>query len=281
MNKINDIVAKESIGEILLKYEQKGMTPERLKERSERYNMRYNPAQRSTDTEYAEKMKEYFAKVTSPKLLQNDIPSARKKVNYEEAKSVVWQIMVDKLGGKPSNFSREGNITEVIPELIRYFIGDSAGVYPLTKGIYLWGDTGIGKTFLIETMQTMVKELGLHARSFHIHSTPQLTDNILSAGVFEPDKYLKQESIFEDFGQEPPYLKIFSNDIKPMHSIISRAYDNYKKNGQLIHFTSMLPAKYLHETTDSSLPHMDRRTYERICEMTTPVKLTGKSKRIF
>ena len=204
-----------------------------------------------------------------------------RKADYEEAKKTAWNIIVEKVGGKPSNFSKEGNITEVIPQLIRYFIGDSKSVYPLNKGIYLWGDTGSGKTFLMETMQRLLHELGLHHRFFQIQNTPQFTEQILFTGVFEPDKYLKQAVVFDDFGQEEPRLRLFSNEIKPMHSIINRAYDNYKKNGQLVHFTSMLPTKYLHETTDSSIPHIDRRTYERICEMTTPVKLTGKSKRIF
>ena len=123
--------------------------------------------------------------------------------------------------------------------------------------------------------------MGKQIQFFQIQNSPQLTERILNTGLFEPDKYLKQASVFEDFGQETPCLRLFSNDIRPMHSIINRAYDNYKKNGQLIHFTSMLPPHLLHETTDSSLLHIDRRTYERICEMTTPVKLTGTSKRIF
>jgi hypothetical protein len=212
--------------------------------------------------------------------LQTGITSVQKQVNYEDARSIVWQIMKDKLGGKSSNFSIEGNIKEVIPALIRYFIGDSTSVYPLDKGIYLWGDTGSGKTFLIETMQEMVKELGLHSKSFQIYNTPQLTEGILLTGIFEPEKYLKKQSIFEDFGQESSNLKIFSNEIRPMHSIISRAYDNYKKDGQLIHFTSMLPPELLHDVTSGALQHIDRRTYERVREITTPVKLTGKSKRI-
>jgi hypothetical protein len=280
MNKINQMPQNESIEDILQKYMQRGMTPEVI---AGKWSVHRNSFQtmQETEIETTERVKLYFEKLRTPRPMPQRAIEVFRPIDYDEAKDITWDIIVKKLGGNASDFSKEGNVTEVIPKLIHYFIKDPASVYPLSKGIYLWGDTGSGKTFLMETMQSLVQILGLRTQYFDIYNVLLFNEQVLNEGKFNSEQYLKRSAVFDDFGQEEPYLRVFNNDIRPMHHIINRAYDNYKRNGQLIHFTSMLPPNLLHETTENSLPHIDRRTYERICDMTTCVKLTGKSKRKF
>jgi transposase len=72
---------------------------------------------------------------------------------------------------------------------------------------------------------------------------------------------------------------VFGVDKKPLMQIVPHAYTKYKNSQQMTHFSGMLPPVALLKKESKGINQIDRRVYERICEMTTLVKLSGKSKR--
>ena len=269
----------DSLQAILASYQANGVTLDMLRAQQQRKDQQHSSLDyphsiTSWGLNYLEKLKKPLSKSTT-----GPLSIEQSKIGFEVAKRVCWQIILEKLGGDAANFSTEGNVTEVLPQLIRYFIGDSQSIYPTHKGIYLWGDTGVGKTFIMETLQEMVKRLGLNQQAFKIHNTQTIAENVLVNEKFDPSVYVSNSAVFDDFGQEEPLVKLYNNDIKPMAMIVNRVYDNFKQQQGVTHFTSMLPPQLLLEKTTKGMPQIDRRAYERICEMTTIVKLKGKSKR--
>ena len=126
-----------SLGEALAYYQEIGVTPDRLVEQRKRFEMRHHNAGYVTEPtekgiKYIEKQRELARNSTASPL---SIESS--KVTFEAARKVCWAIMSEKLALDGRAFSKEGNVVEVIPQLIRYFIGDKECVYPLNKGIYL------------------------------------------------------------------------------------------------------------------------------------------------
>ena len=192
-----------SLGEALAYYQEIGVTPDRLVEQRKRFEMRHHNAGYVTEPtekgiKYIEKQRE-FVRNSMATPLSIESP----KVTFEAARKLCWEIMSEKLAVDERVFSKEGNVVEVIPQLIHYFIGDKDCIYPLNKGIYLWGDTGIGKTFLMEIMQEMVKRLGLSQQVFKIYNTQNIAESVLANEKFEPMNYANGSAVFDDFGQEP------------------------------------------------------------------------------
>lgn len=282
---INIKIAKmeKSLNELLSHYKDIGWSYETLIEKQKNFERRHDKSENGTEykNEPTEKGLQYIKKVreliAQPTLKQSNI--LQPKVDFEVAKMVCWQIIREKLNRDGTRFSDEGSVKEVIPQLIRYFIGDANGEFSINKGIYLWGDTGSGKTFLMETMQEMVQRLGLHHQSFKIHNTHNIVEQVMLTSNLDTSFYVSSSTAFDDFGTEEPIVRVFTNVIKPMTWIIPRAYDKFKNSQQMTHFTSALPPYELLKKESTGINQLERRVYERILEMTTSVKLTGKSKR--
>ena len=159
-----------SLNEVLGHFQEIGWSKEALEERQKKFEGRYEKIGHPTEYngEITEKGREHILRVkksmTQP--MTNSLNEIQPKIDYKVAREVFWEIMSEKLRRDGRPFSTEGNVKEVIPQLIRYFIGDKNGYLPINKGIYLWGDTGSGKTFLFESLQEMVKRLGLSHQSF-------------------------------------------------------------------------------------------------------------------
>lgn len=274
---------EKSLHEALEYYKEVGWSEKLLQERQQKFEWRHDKTGHRTEykteptengLQYIVRFKESMAQSTSVQ-----VQKGQSKIKYADAKKVCWQIMTEKFNRDGTTFSDEGNVIEVIPQLIRYFIGDKNSDLQLNKGIYLWGDTGSGKTFLIETMQEMVKRLGLHRQLFKIYNTQNIAENALVIGNLDSSIYVSNSACFDDFGMEEPIVRVYNNEIKPMTMIVNRAYEKFKNSHQMTHFTSMLPPTVLLDKDTKGIKQIDRRVYERILEMTTVVKLSGKSKR--
>jgi DNA replication protein DnaC len=274
---------EESLEEVLGHFQEIGWSKEALEERQKKFEGRYEKIGHPTEYngEITEKGREHILRVkksmTQPTTIS--LREMQPKIDYEVAREVFWEIMSEKLRRDGRPFSTEGNVKEVIPQLIRYFIGDKNGDLPINKGIYLWGDTGSGKTFLFESLQEMVKRLGLRHQSFKIHNTTSIVEQVLIDGNLNSSLYVSSSCVFDDFGIEEPIVRVYNNEIKPMTTIVNRAYESFKNSQQMTHFTSMLPLEGLLDKESKGIKQIDRRVFERIKEMTTSVKLSGKSKR--
>lgn len=273
-----------SLDEVLGHLQEIGWSKEALEERQKKFEGRYEKIGHPTEYngEITENGRKYLEGLRESIKNPTDISfnkKAQPKIDYKDAKIVFWQIMSEKLRRDGRPFSTEGNVKEVIPQLIRYFIGDKNGDLPINKGIYLWGDTGSGKTFLFESLQEMVKRLGLSHQSFKIHNTTSIVEQVLMDGNLNSSLYVSSSCVFDDFGIEEPIVRVYNNEIKPMTTIVNRAYEGFKNSQQMTHFTSMLPLEGLLDKESKGIKQIDRRVFERIKEMTTSVKLSGKSKR--
>lgn len=231
----------------------------------EKYANRLNEPQKRTLDEISEAIQRRV------KRKSRNVSSA--PIDYQAARYVVWQAIQATLKDKKEKFNADGNLKEVLPELIRYFIADPECKYDLQKGLYLWGDVGRGKTFLLRILKAFCDELEFKARQFRIYNAIDLESEILQTESFRIlSNFKKGVWCFDDAGQERPGVAIFGNSFSVFGEIIATRYNEYIKVGTVTHLTSNVPPQLI-------LDRFGHRLQSRCNEMFNFIKLEGKDKR--
>lgn len=202
---------------------------------------------------------------------QRKVPQSR--VDYEAARYIVWKAIETSLRDKGENFKVDGNTREVLPELTRYFIGDPACKYDLRKGLYLWGNVGRGKTFLVRILKTFVDAIDFKQRQFRIENAINIESQILQTESFKPlAEFSKDVWCFDDAGQERPNAAIFGNHFSTFGELIAMRYNLFIKVGTVTHVTTNVPPQ-------ATIDRFGHRLQSRCNEMFNFIKLEGEDKR--
>lgn len=150
----------------------------------------------------------------------------------------------------------------------------------LNKGIYLFGQTGTGKSLAISILSDLAYALGLkyyqqdenekHSLTWPIYRTDEIVDMYIHGNSLTD---LKREPIicFHDLGSEPTEALYMGTRMNVMRNILEQRADN---KGTLTIITSNYP------------PHSDEikklygdRVESRLCDMTNLLVLKGSDRR--
>lgn len=149
----------------------------------------------------------------------------------------------------------------------------------LNKGIYLYGNTGVGKTLAISIIKHIAYTLGLkyeldgtrYSLQWQIVRTDEVTDKYAHGESLE--NYIRPTLIwFDDFGTEPNDVLYMGNRVNPMRQILEQRGDNPLK---MTIITSNLPI----DSKDVETKYGDR-VKSRLVEMCNYYMMKGQDHRL-
>lgn len=206
-------------------------------------------------------------------IIQKDSAIHRKALGlpYDVAKKLFWDLFVAHLETKDKNPVVEGNFGDVIEGMLLYFIGSKDSPFPLQKGLYLSGETGVGKTDIMKVFSVFSETLNY--RTFRIVNCESLVLSVRVAksySVLEP--YKNGLWCFDDVAAEEA-TNVYGNYDEVVMTMMKHYYMNQFQKGFPPLATGNVQMNKLGER------YKDPRFMDRMKEMFTPIFLTGKSKR--
>jgi DNA replication protein DnaC len=235
--------------------------------------------------EYAQRLRKdetSFEAMLSKSILSVQRPQKQfeSSLSYEQSKIMAWNIMKEILAQKNETFKADRYNRALLPELVKYFIGDNSCQLDLQKGVLIVGAVGVGKDFFMRSMKVLVDKANIKARQFKIIGEKRVKEQIIKANEDRASSFVKVierfcegDYLFSDLGIEADdFVHLYSNKYSYMESIIDFRYEKYEKGKCITHFTTNLTPAEIEERYGS-------RTYSRLCQMCNFVALKGESKR--
>lgn len=144
------------------------------------------------------------------------------------------------------------------------------------KGLFLFGDKGVGKSIAIEGLRNCLKHGELYFKNYKAEDISEdyalgNTGDIFHS--FEDNGRRKSYSIcIDDMGFERLRVIHFGNEICPIATVISKRYDLYQRNRLITHITSNLNGIQIERLYGD-------RIRDRIREMCNEIVFKGTSRR--
>lgn len=200
------------------------------------------------------------------------------EMEYDTARRKVWALMllraahISELENQNFEWDMEPDFANTVRQLTKYFINDPSCEYPLTKGLFLYGLPGTGKTELMHIFERFTRENEL-SKAFQFSSLSKIYTDAKANADFDPvSPNVCFDRCFDEFGRYLGAVKRYGDDLDINEAIIEQRYERMKRYGQLTHLiANMTP----NETENKFSPMLA----DRIGEMCTGVFFTGKSKR--
>lgn len=284
-------------------------TKKRIQERRDRFygkTSAVTPVDESKLTPQGKAYREKLKNVgTTPKALRLDSILARinsrkpivrpQVLPYEEARIVVDAIYENELAVRNRYPIWDDETDLLLEKVTRYFIGDPGDAdrmmpnpfqgkpgepatvpvdwIPLTKSIFLYGDVGVGKTFLFDVMCTLAKVVPIEAMQFQVISAKEIILAVHNAKSMHPISQLRKGGLLiDDLGEEDRTEMVFGKHQDPMDHLLSYRYRAFIQTGLLTHFTS-------NKQPDELESIYGTRVFDRLLEMVEPLLFPGTSKR--
>ena len=163
-------------------------------------------------------------------------------LTYEEAKFMFWQTSQALAGRQSRPFVVDDDNRAVIRNLIGYLVGDTAHTeLNLSQGLYLYGPNGTGKTLLLAIYRLLCEVIPLSRQQFRIVPAKQIAlevEQAKNSTALRP--YLTGPICFDDLGEEPRTVRLYSNTVAIMETILSERTRQYVETGLITHATSNL-----------------------------------------
>lgn len=165
---------------------------------------------------------------------------------------------------------------EIISKLCLYFAGVETEELPLTKGILLSGEVGVGKSLMFKAFSEALKNYG---KSFRIVSCQDVVFGYENTG--ELDLYMGNEKgysgkpakfCFDEIGRETIPAMHFGNKRNVMQHILAYRYNYWQSHGLITHGTT-------NASPQEIISVYGEHIADRIKEMFNYLVIKGESKR--
>lgn len=209
--------------------------------------------------------------------------STRREMDYETARRKVWALMqlraahISDLQNAPFEWEMTAAFAAVVRALTKYFINDPTAEYdgkpiPITKGLFIYGAVGTGKTELMQIFERFCRENDL-SKAFQFSSFSKIYTDAKANSDFDPiAPNVCFDRCFDEFGRYVGAVKRWGDDLDINEAILEQRYDRFKRYGQLTHLIANLAPNEV-ETKFSPM------LFDRIRSMCTGVYFKGESKR--
>ncbi|WP_177225941.1 hypothetical protein [Arsenicibacter rosenii] len=194
------------------------------------------------------------------------------EIGFNDASVIIRRIYQADLTAQEREFSLQPGVGEIFEDIIRYFIGDPESPIPLTKGLFLYGANGVGKSYMLKMFKRFCDVIPIPQMQFQIAQTKEILQAVSDASNLKAlNPYKSGGLLLDDLGEEKALKKIYGEAENPMDMLISARYERFIDHGTLTHFTSNL--------VPEELTRYGTRIYERLNEMTTFISVPGRSYR--
>lgn len=212
--------------------------------------------------------------VQASMFFQRAVDSTKKKqvMPYKEASMLFdayYHACIIKKGKKPIDWgSMSDDMKSALTNIVLWAIDSPNSLYPLCKGLNLLGDLGTGKTTIIEALSLFLKAIDSY-KQFEIVNVNSMFFDISKNGDIQ--KYVEMGNVcWNDVGVRSPEIEYYKKIIRPVDDIFQIRYDTTPRPLNIM--TTNIGKEDL-------LSFYQPRTLDRLPEMFTNVKLTGKSLR--
>lgn len=263
------------------------LSPDQVRERWEALeNGRFKPAETVAITDEGRK---HLARVSSKPTTgeKRDLvkPALKQEMDYQEARKKICRLLEIREGeitilenrSKPFYFEFDKEEIERNVNLLKYFINDPTAEYdgkplPLTKGLFVFGAVGTGKTELMLIFERFCKENDL-SKQFQFSSLSKIYTDAKADANFDPiAPNICFSRCFDEFGRYTGAVKRYGDDLDINEAILEQRYDRFKRYGQLTHLISNMDTN---EAKDKFSPML----FDRVRSMCTGIYFKGESKR--
>ena len=159
-----------------------------------------------------------------------------------------------------------------LKNIVRYFINDPACALSLTKGLFLYGAPGTGKTEVMQVMERFCRENSL-TKAFDFTSLSGVHIQTKAEKDYDPiTKNVQYDRCFDEFGRFVGPVIRFGESLDINEALIEMRYERFKRYGQLSHFIA--------NTTPNELAGaFSPMIFDRLRSMCTSIHFKGESKR--
>lgn len=242
------------------------------------YETRFEP---TPTVPITERGKEHLKRISAGKTVQQ-APTPRqlaKEMDYNDARRAFWRIMeeraneISEIEKRVFNWEISQEMSEIIKNMIRYFINDESCAYKLNKGLFLCGMPGTGKSEMVAMFSKFCRENKL-SKEFEITSFSQVHIRAKTDKDFDPIAPIVQfNRCFDEFGRHIGPIVRFGDSLNINEAVLEERYERHKRYGQITHLVSNMTP---HEVQEAFPPMI----LDRIKSMCASVVFPGKSKRI-
>ena len=180
------------------------------------------------------------------------------------------------------NFKLTASNKVLLKKLLEYFTGMDSCEYDLNKGLFIFGNTGAGKSLLFEKVFKKYTSEIICVNSFHTYTFRELSNNYKVHGDSALNELKEQKKGYrkasaspvylDDFGAGEFMIKNFGNEINLIDTIIDIRYRIFNKFGKLTHATTNITPAEFEKLCDA-------RTTSRMSEMFNIIKFIDKDFR--
>lgn len=231
--------------------------------------------------EKTEAERSYWEKVFQGRPTGNALMVTRQtkqEMDYGEARKKVWNLMqlraahISQIENWVFEWEFDEQERERNAQLVKYFINDPACGLPLSKGLFLYGAPGTGKTEIMQVFSRFCKENEL-SKAFEIVTMSKVYERAKVDKAFDPiTTNVQGDKCFDEFGRHVGCVNIWGNDLDINEAILEGRYERNKRYGQLTHVVANLTPN---ETENKFTPMV----FDRLRSICTGVFFKGESKR--
>lgn len=178
------------------------------------------------------------------------------------------------------NFVIDDRNREIVANLFNYFLGLD-GRYDLSKGLWLMGDVGTGKSSLMYIFSTFMQKM--LRNGFKVHICAKVSNDYSVNGDLDAYTYnlsgysgVPVPMCFDELGRETIPANYFGQKLNVMQHILHIRYSIWQTSKVKTYITTNCDTELVHELYDGS---SDRFISDRCREMFNVIAMTGSSRR--
>jgi Cdc6-like AAA superfamily ATPase len=254
-----------------------------MRQREKDYLERKAPGAIEQTPEQIEFARQYWQRVFSEPQKNTGLSMSRntnQELPFEDARKGFWSILqlraahIEVIDNTPFEWVFDDNQKGIVQNLIKYFINDASCIWPLTKGLFVYGAPGTGKTEIMTALSEFCwrREPQL-TKYFKMCSLSQIYVDAKSNKESDPiQPNIQNDRCFDEFGRYTGAIMRYGDLLDITEAIIEQRYERARRYGQLTHFIANATPNEL----EGSFTPM---VFDRLRSMCTSVHFSGTSKR--
>lgn len=206
------------------------------------------------------------------------VQSTKQEMDYMEARKKVWAILqlraahIEDIEGRAFEWIFNDDEKTILQNIVRYFINDPACQYPLSKGLFLYGSPGTGKTEIMRAMSRFCADNDL-TKAFVFCSLSHIHIEAKANKEYDPvTPNVQQQRCFDEFGRYIGPITRYGDLLDINEAIIEQRYERGRRYGQITHFIANATPNELNQALSPMIS-------DRLRSMCTGIVFSGTSKR--